>query len=173
MAIPDTSIINIYLDKNTEAQFIKLLNGTGSNNYLDCVINPGMNIMVVVKPKENKLVSLIYALQSNRRAVNAYDINGLYAYPREPKSQTTSFSYKVADLQAGRYQLQLEVYFPGNTIAKSRLHTNDIQSKTYGEGYYVINYYDTLSTPADEILVQFNFGDIKAFIQQVRLYYLG
>lgn len=173
MEIPDTSIINIYLDQNTEAQFLKLLNGTGSNNYLDCVISPGMNILVVVKPKENKLVSLIYAREWDRRAVNAYDINGLYRYPVEPKSQTPSFSFKVADLQAGRYRLQLEVQSSNGFTAKSRLHTNDIQSKTYGPGYYYIDYYDTLSTPNDEILVQFNFGTIYAFVQQVRLYFLG
>lgn len=173
MEIPDTSIINIYLDQNTEAQFLKLLNGTGSNNYLDCVISPGMNILVVVKQKENKLVSLIYAREWDRRAVNAYDINGLYRYPVEPKSQTPSFSFKVADLQAGRYRLQLEVQSSNGFTAKSRLHTNDIQSKTYGPGYYYIDYYDTLSTPNDEILVQFNFGTIWAFVQQVRLYFLG
>lgn len=173
MKIPDTSIINIYLDQNTEAQFLKLLNGTGTNNYLDCVISPGMNILVVVKPKENKLVSLIYALASNRRAVNAYDINGLYTLPGEPKSQTKAFSYKVGDLQAGRYQLQLEVQIPYETTVQSRLHTNDIQRKFVSNGYYVINYYDTLSTQNDEILVQFNFGNVVAFIQQVRLYFLG
>lgn len=173
MEIPDTSIINIYLDQNTEAQFLKLLNGTGSNNYLDCVISPGMNILVVVKQKENKLVSLIYAREWDRRAVNAYDINGLYRYPVEPKSQTPSFSFKVADLQAGRYRLQLEVQSSNGFTAKSRLHTNDIQSKTYGPGYYYIDYYDTLSTPNDEILVQFNFGTLWVFVQQVRLYFLG
>lgn len=173
MEIPDTSIINIYLDQDTEAQFLKLLNGTGSNNYLDCVISPGMNILVVVKQKENKLVSLIYAREWDRRAVNAYDINGLYRYPVEPKSQTPSFSFKVADLQAGRYRLQLEVQSSNGFTAKSRLHTNDIQSKTYGPGYYYIDYYDTLSTPNDEILVQFNFGTLWVFVQQVRLYFLG
>lgn len=168
MEIPDTSSVSIYIDKNTETQFKKMLNGTDNNNYLDCVIAPGMNILVVVKPKENQLISLIYALEPNGRTVNAYDIKGFIF----GASLTNSFSYKVRNLQRGRYLLRLEVQCNFSFTARSRLHTNDIISKSYGPGYYVIDYYNTLDAANDEILVQFNFGDSTAYIQQVRLYYL-
>lgn len=172
MEISYTSTVKVYLDNNTETQFIKLLNGTGSNNYLDCVISPGMNILIVVKPKENQTVSLIYALAPNRRAVNAYDINGLYTRPDEPQSLTKSFSYKVGNLKRGRYQLRLEVQSGHPFTAKSRLHTNEIISKSFGSGYYDVSFYNTLATSNDEILVQFNFGDMTVYIQQVMLIYL-
>lgn len=172
MEISYTSTVKVYLDNNTETQFIKLLNGTGSNNYLDCVISPGMNILIVVKPKENQTVSLIYALAPNRRAVNAYDINGLYTRPVEPQSLTKSFSYKVGNLKRGRYQLRLEVQSGHPFTAKSRLHTNEIISKSFGSGYYDVSFYNTLATSNDEILVQFNFGDMTVYIQQVMLIYL-
>lgn len=174
MAIPDSSIVNVYLDKATETQFIAQLNGTGNKNYLNCVIRPGMNILITVRPKENELVSLIYAI-GNKRYVNASNITGLY--DPQDRALTKSFSYTVKNVPAGRYLLRLTVQcnFAFNT--KSQFDTNAVLSKSNGSGYYICDFYNTINQNKESIRIKFDFDlyehDYYAYVQMVELLYLG
>lgn len=170
--IPSNFKIKVYLDEPTEQAFLAQIKNSTNKNYLDCIIRPGMNILIIEEPIPNTTVSLVYALAANRRYVNAYDIQGLY--DSNKMSITNSFSYKVANVSAGRYSLRLTVQCNKPFTANSRLHTNDIITKSHGNGYYIIDFYNTLKYDYDEILVQFNFkGQQAVYIQMVQLIYLG